>query len=605
MVSTKKRPAVDVTDIDQLPLKKSKTEGTAGSSKQVSSKKSKNLGKIDSSLTAQHEEVHVPTNDDIPDWPEVDLVDLMKRIEANIPQKDNLRYDSRAEKLNWEEISFGNYSATECKEMWMRIQKRVRRFRLLKEVLEDAKLWVSKPWTNFYHSQKLNRHPNLPKRPLSTYMIFYMEKKDKVSKENPGMNMTAVSKCISEMYKNLPDKKKQKYVAMAAAQRKEYEEKMKLFNQAHPELASKVSKSKEPKQQMEIGPRKPMTPFKLFLADKMNSHKNDSDFDRHAFTEKYKKQWRDMSDKKKVIWINWAMEEESKYQEELKDYMTENPDFAPAPVKTVLTKEEKNLVERVAGKPEKPPNSGYSLFSRIMLMSAEMKHIASKERMAEISRLWKSFSKDEKNSYQEQVNHMLDQYKLEYATYLESLPEDKRQEELLSNHPKRKVKVDKESKPKPTKKKKEVKDVQAQQPSDLFEGEPEPPPVNALQLFMKTFTSEAKNASRESEARRSWQMLPDSEKIRYRKKLHEIKQRYIEDYEKFLKSLTQEQLKEYSLQKNRKALGGSEGSDSDSATSQQESDSEHSLSDSDSDSDSSDSESSKNNSSSSKSSDSE
>lgn len=33
---------------------------------------------------------------------------------------------------------------------------------------------------------------------------------------------------------------------------------------------------------------------------------------------------------------------------------------------------------------------------------------------------------------------MLDQYKLEYATYLESLPEDKRQEELQNNQPKRK-----------------------------------------------------------------------------------------------------------------------------------------------------------------------
>lgn len=33
---------------------------------------------------------------------------------------------------------------------------------------------------------------------------------------------------------------------------------------------------------------------------------------------------------------------------------------------------------------------------------------------------------------------MIDQYKLEYATYLESLPEDKRQEELQNNQPKRK-----------------------------------------------------------------------------------------------------------------------------------------------------------------------
>lgn len=34
---------------------------------------------------------------------------------------------------------------------------------------------------------------------------------------------------------------------------------------------------------------------------------------------------------------------------------------------------------------------------------------------------------------------MLDQYKLEYASYLESLPEDKRLEELQNNQPKRKL----------------------------------------------------------------------------------------------------------------------------------------------------------------------
>lgn len=52
------------------------------------------------------------------------------------------------------QISFGVYSAEQCKEMWGKIQKRLRRFRLLREVLEDAKAWVSKPWTNFYRSQK-------------------------------------------------------------------------------------------------------------------------------------------------------------------------------------------------------------------------------------------------------------------------------------------------------------------------------------------------------------------------------------------------------------------------------------------------------------------
>lgn len=41
---------------------------------------------------------------DIPDWPEADLMELMKRMEKDIPQKDSLRFDSRADKLNWDNV---------------------------------------------------------------------------------------------------------------------------------------------------------------------------------------------------------------------------------------------------------------------------------------------------------------------------------------------------------------------------------------------------------------------------------------------------------------------------------------------------------------------
>lgn len=38
----------------------------------------------------------------------------------------------------------------------------------------------------------------------------------------------------------------------------------------------------------------------------------------------------------------------------------------------------------------------------------------------------KSVTQSEKNKYQEQMNQVVDQYNLEYATYLESLLEDSR-----------------------------------------------------------------------------------------------------------------------------------------------------------------------------------
>lgn len=73
----------------------------------------------------------------------------------------------------------------------------------------------------------------------------------------------------------------------------------------------------------------------------------------------------------------------------MKNYAAKHPEFVPNAVKPILTKEEKLIKERVAGKPVKPPNSAYSLFSRIMLQSEEIKTISPKERMNYIAAKWK------------------------------------------------------------------------------------------------------------------------------------------------------------------------------------------------------------------------
>ncbi|KAJ8893147.1 hypothetical protein PR048_005730 [Dryococelus australis] len=502
-------------------------------------------------VASTHEDEH-NCPDDVPDWPRCDLLELIKRMDSNIPVKDSLSYNCRAEKLNWDMIAFSDYSAGQCKEMWTRIQKRVRRYRLLREVLVDAKDWVNKPWTHFYRSQKMNRHPDLPKRPLSSYMLFYMERKDEVVRQNPGLDMTSVSKRISELYNNLPKNEKGRYVSVAATLRKEHGEKLRQFYLEHPELTPATSNSKDKKKKLTSGLQKPLTPFKLFLSEEINRHTEDPLFDRNAVTEHCKEKWRNMADKKKVVWINWALENEAKYLDELKSL---NPDINLSKIKPVVTKEEKNLAEKVAGKPGKPPNSGYSLFSRIMLMSPEIKQIMCRERMNVISRLWKSLNDEEKSKYQEQANNMLDQYKLEYASYLESLPQDKQQEELLNNQPKRKApptKSETKQKRKVPKSEKTKSPASGEKMPNLYKGEPPPPPLNMFQLFMREFMENSKNKNMsytESEVKLHWQALPNEDKEKYSEQFREIKNKYMLEYEKFLKGLTQEELKEYSLHK--------------------------------------------------------
>lgn len=44
-------------------------------------------------------------------------------------------------------MQFGSHSVEECYEKWKVLRGKVRHFRLLREILQDAKAWVQRPWT--------------------------------------------------------------------------------------------------------------------------------------------------------------------------------------------------------------------------------------------------------------------------------------------------------------------------------------------------------------------------------------------------------------------------------------------------------------------------
>ena len=93
-------------------------------------------------------------------------------------------------------------------------------------------------------------------------------------------------------------------------------------------------------------------------------------------------------------------------QEEVKAYKAKHPDFKPFKVKSILTKREKVSKERASGKPMKPPNSAYALYSRVMLQSDEIKSVHPKDRMNYIAGKWKTCTDEEQNTYRDQVVHV-------------------------------------------------------------------------------------------------------------------------------------------------------------------------------------------------------
>ncbi|KAK5639088.1 hypothetical protein RI129_011580 [Pyrocoelia pectoralis] len=419
------------------------------------------------------DESHASKYDTI-DWPQNDLRTLVKNMEQALPEKDILAFQTRADKLNWDDIAFDKYTGEDCKKTWCLIQKRIRKFRLLSELLQDAKEWVSKPWTHFYR----------------------------------GTKTTEVSKKMAIMYKDISVEKREKYMQLAAAEKKIYEEKLEEFYRLHPEVP-RISEKSNHSKPVDIGPKKPSTPFIIFYKEQLKNFHSDSEIDRNTFKEQCKEQWKAMSDKKKVVWIDVSLEQEEKYQEELKNYLIQNPTYVTTSFKTVVSKEEKSIKERLAGKPIKPPNSAYSLFSQMMLKSEEIKKIDPKGRMKALADHWKNCSEQEKKLYQEHCEQLMTQYKIDYATYIDSLPEGKRQEELQNNAPKRKVKKMKRS---------------------------------GFALFSKRYHGKAPVET-------AWKNLNKVDKKEYETEVQMLKQKYIKDYEIFLKSLSKEQLTAFSQMK--------------------------------------------------------
>ena len=153
--------------------------------------------------------------------------------------------------------------------------------------------------------------------------------------------------------------------------------------------------------------------------------------------EKCREMFRELDDNQRLEWIYKSLEREKQYNEDLENFKMEHPEVEVGPKKSLLSKEERHIKDKNEGKPDKPPNSGYSLYSKKMLVSATVKHLDTKERMAEISRLWKALQEEERKTYNDEAQQLNVTYRVQLASYLGSLPAGQQLLEPKKSSPKR------------------------------------------------------------------------------------------------------------------------------------------------------------------------
>ncbi|XP_078080004.1 nucleolar transcription factor 1-like isoform X10 [Mustelus asterias] len=497
------------------------------------------------------------------DWPKEDLLGLLDSMRSIVPSNDVMKFKTTESHMDWNKVTFAHYTAEMCKQKWTEISHEVRKFRTLSELIVDAQEHVRNP----YKGKKLKKHPDFPKKPLTPYFRFFMEKRAKYAKLHPEMSNLDLTKILSKKYKELPEKKKTKYIQEFQKEKEDFERNMIRFREDHPELLESVKRTDVPE--------KPKTPQQLwYLHEKKAFMKLHPQATMKDVKEALGKQWSQLSDKKRLKWIGKSLEQRELYEEAMRDYVVRHPEQSinlDDLTKNTLTKAERQLKDKFDGRPTKPPPNGYSLYCAELM--SNMKDIPSTERMVLCSKQWKMLSQKEKDAYQKRCEQKKKEYEINLHRFLMSLPEHEQQrvlsEEKMIGINKRAASNLKQGGvkgiplPLLDATKKELSEIRTPATNTnkkmKFEGEPKKPPMNGYQKFsQELLTGGELNhlnlKDRMVEIGKRWRKVTQAQKDRYKKMAEEQQSQYKINLEAWLKSLSPQErnvYKEYTSNKRK------------------------------------------------------
>uniref|UniRef100_A0A8C1NNX2 Upstream binding transcription factor n=1 Tax=Cyprinus carpio TaxID=7962 RepID=A0A8C1NNX2_CYPCA len=344
-----------------------------------------------------------------PVWEQDDLLKLLDAMKVNLPEKDLAKYKTSESHLDWEKVAFNSYSGEMCKQKWHEVSREIRKFRTLTELIVDAQDYVKNP----YKGKKLKKHPDFPKKPLTPYFRFFMEKRAKYAKLHPEMSNLDLTKILSKKYKELPERKKDKYVKDFLREKETFMLSMMKFKQDHPDLLENVNKKSNV-------PEKPKTPQQLWYSHEKKAFlKAHPDATTKDIKDSLGKQWPQLADKKRIKWITKSLEQKKLYEKKMREFVQQHPEMNITEeniVKSTLTKAERQLKDKFDGRPDKPPSNGYSMFCAELMSS--MKDVPSTERMVMCSQRWKLLTQSEKDVFQKRCEQKKKDYEIEMNRYL-------------------------------------------------------------------------------------------------------------------------------------------------------------------------------------------
>jgi hypothetical protein len=307
-----------------------------------------------------------------PDLDEETQKQLIEQVKLQLGSVHDYIYTKTMQRINWNKIQIEGLTADKAKEEFEKIIKPVRKIKCLGEVILE-----------------LERNPkkymsDLPKQPPNAMFLYINENREKLIEKKGKLLLPELSKIAAEKFRKLPDHKRAIYEEKAKKLKDEYNEKMEIFYQNHPELKPVQAKKSEPKMD---------TPFNYFVhTKKQNSQIPLS-------REDLRNEWKILSPNDKAQFIKAVMEAPEDGRRKF------------------ISKDERKILDQANGMPERPLTA-FTYFVK----EYNQKHKGQTDLFKQAAAAWSNLDTKKKDRYIQMSNQSFETYKQRAEEYVSKLP---------------------------------------------------------------------------------------------------------------------------------------------------------------------------------------
>jgi upstream-binding transcription factor len=161
---------------------------------------------------------------------------------------------------------------------------------------------------------KRKKDPNAPKKWKTGYILFCIEQREKLKKENSTRSATEITSLLGSLWKNLSEKDKSKYDALSQKDKIRYENDMESYTPpSKPEEPETTKKSKA----VRTGPKRPLSSYMYFCQDTRESvKKQNPKMSGKEITSELGRQWKQLTDEQKHPFEDKARSDKERYESE-------------------------------------------------------------------------------------------------------------------------------------------------------------------------------------------------------------------------------------------------------------------------------------------------